>query len=122
MLQQLERNFLQALQYLVLPLVKQLVQLDLRYKAQHFLSVVQQEYQGLQSFKGLLRLGRFNSSPIQGAANIPGSPEAKRIRRQRLEQVGLGAGFPLLFGGGAGSILGGGLGGLTAVFWSADCV
>ena len=55
-------------------------------------------------------------SPIGGAANIAGSPAARRIRRQRFEQVGLGAGFPLLFGGGAGSVLGGGLGGLTGSF------
>ena len=58
------------------------------------------------------------SSPIGGATNIPGSPAFLR-RQQRiktLEQVGLGAGFPLLFGGGAGSILGGGLGGLTGSF------
>jgi hypothetical protein len=55
-------------------------------------------------------------SPIRGAANIAGSPEARRARRQRLEQVGLGAGFPLLFGGGAGSVIGGGLGGLTGSF------
>ena len=42
------------------------------------------------------------------------------MRRQQriktLEQVGLGAGFPLLFGGGAGSVIGGGLGGLTGSF------
>ena len=37
-------------------------------------------------------------------------------RRQRLEQVGLGAGFPLLFGGGPGSVLGGAAGGLTGSF------
>ena len=55
-------------------------------------------------------------SPIQGAANIPGSPLARQASRQRLEQVGLGAGFPLLFGGGAGSVIGGGLGGLTGSF------
>ena len=55
-------------------------------------------------------------SPIRGAANIAGSPEARRVRRQRLEQVGLGAGFPLLFGGGPGSVIGGGLGGLTGSF------
>ena len=58
------------------------------------------------------------ASPIGGATNIPGSPAFLR-RQQRiktLEQVGLGAGFPLLFGGGAGSVLGGGLGGLTGSF------
>ena len=55
-------------------------------------------------------------SPIRGAANIAGSPEARRAARQRLEQVGLGAGFPLLFGGGAGSVLGGAVGGLTGSF------
>ncbi len=37
-------------------------------------------------------------------------------RSSRLEQVALGAGFPLLFGGGPGSIIGGGLGGLTRSF------
>ena len=58
------------------------------------------------------------ASPIGGAINIPGSPAFLR-RQQRiktLEQVGLGAGFPLLFGGGAGSVIGGGLGGLTGSF------
>jgi Mg2+ and Co2+ transporter CorA len=58
------------------------------------------------------------ASPVGGATNIPGSPAFLR-RQQRiktLEQVGLGAGFPLLFGGGAGSVLGGGLGGLTGSF------
>jgi hypothetical protein len=42
--------------------------------------------------------------------------QRRKRRRQRLEQVGLGAGFPLLFGGGAGSVIGGGLGGLTGSF------
>ena len=58
------------------------------------------------------------SSPIGGATNIPGSPAFLRRQRRnkRLEQVGLGAGFPLLFGGGAGSVIGGGLGGLTGSF------
>ena len=37
-------------------------------------------------------------------------------RRGRLEQVGLGAGFPLLFGGGPGAVLGGAAGGLTGSF------
>ncbi len=55
-------------------------------------------------------------SPIGGAANIAGSPAARRAGRQRLEQVGLGAGFPLLFGGGPGSVLGGAAGGLTGSF------
>jgi hypothetical protein len=58
----------------------------------------------------------FASSPIRGGANMPGSPLARRARNKRLEQVGLGAGFPLLFGGGAGSVIGGGLGGLTGSF------
>lgn len=58
------------------------------------------------------------SSPIGGATNIPGSPAFLRRQRRNktLEQVGLGAGFPLLFGGGAGSVIGGGLGGLTGSF------
>ena len=58
------------------------------------------------------------SSPVGGATNIPGSPAFLRRQRRKktLEQVGLGAGFPLLFGGGAGSVLGGGLGGLTGSF------
>ena len=58
------------------------------------------------------------ASPIGGATDIKGSPAflARQRRNQRLEQVGLGAGFPLLFGGGAGSVLGGGLGGLTGSF------
>ena len=58
----------------------------------------------------------FASSPIRGGANMPGSPLARQARRKRLEQVGLGAGFPLLFGGGAGSVIGGALGGLTGSF------
>lgn len=58
------------------------------------------------------------SSPIGGATNIPGSPAFLRRQRRnkRLEQVGLGAGFPLLFGGGAGSVIGGAAGGLTGSF------
>ena len=58
----------------------------------------------------------FASSPIRGGANMPGSPLARQARNKRLEQVGLGAGFPLLFGGGAGSVIGGGVGGLTGSF------
>ena len=71
---------------------------------------------GSPEFERALAIGRFRSSPIGGATNIAGSPAARRVRRQRLEQVGLGAGFPLLFGGGAGSVIGGGLGGLTGSF------
>ena len=40
----------------------------------------------------------------------------RRKRAQRLEGVALGAGFPLLFGGGPGSVLGGAAGGLTGSF------
>jgi hypothetical protein len=40
----------------------------------------------------------------------------RRQRMKRAEGVALGAGFPLLFGGGAGSVLGGALGGLTGSF------
>jgi hypothetical protein len=71
---------------------------------------------GSPEFNRALEIGRLRSSPIGGAVNIAGSPAARRARRQQLEQVGLGAGFPLLFGGGAGSVLGGGLGGLTGSF------
>ena len=71
---------------------------------------------GSPEFNRALEIGRFRSSPIGGATNIAGSPAARRARRQRLEQVGLGAGFPLLFGGGAGSIIGGAAGGLTGSF------
>ncbi len=71
---------------------------------------------GSPEFNRALEIGRFRSSPIGGAVNIAGSPAARRARRKQLEQVGLGAGFPLLFGGGAGSVLGGGLGGLTGSF------
>jgi len=56
------------------------------------------------------------SSPIRGGANMPGSPLALQGGMNRLGQVGLGAGFPLLFGGGPGSVIGGGLGGLTGSF------
>ena len=56
-------------------------------------------------------------SPIGGRANIPGSPAAlasqRQARSQRLQGVALGAGFPLLFGGGPGAILGGAAGGLV---------
>ena len=71
---------------------------------------------GSPAFNRALEIGRFRSSPIGGATNIAGSPAARRVRRQRLEQVGLGAGFPLLFGGGPGAVLGGAAGGLTGSF------
>jgi hypothetical protein len=58
----------------------------------------------------------FASSPIRGSATMPGSPLAVQQGMNRLGQVGLGAGFPLLFGGGPGSVIGGGLGGLTGSF------
>ena len=68
--------------------------------------------------KELERLARKGgpSSPIRGGANMPGSPLALQGGMNRLGQVGLGAGFPLLFGGGPGSVIGGGLGGLTGSF------
>ena len=56
------------------------------------------------------------SSPIRGSATMSGSPLAVQQGMNRLGQVGLGAGFPLLFGGGPGSVIGGGLGGLTGSF------
>ena len=40
----------------------------------------------------------------------------RRQRIKRAEGVGLGAGFPLLFGGGPGAVLGGAAGGLTGSF------
>jgi|TARA_B100000073_G_scaffold348279_1_gene366131 hypothetical protein len=71
---------------------------------------------GSPEFNRALEIGRFRSSPIQGRRNIAGSPEARKARRKQLEQIGLGAGFPLLFGGGPGSVLGGAVGGLTGSF------
>jgi len=50
------------------------------------------------------------SSPIKGGFDIPGSPAFKQARFQG---VALGAGFPLLFGGGPGAVLGGAAGGLV---------
>ena len=46
----------------------------------------------------------FASSRIRGGAGIPGSPDALAAKNQRLESIALGVGFPLLFGGGAGSV------------------
>ena len=57
-------------------------------------------------------------SPIGGSVNIPGSPAARKLAlkpqaaeaaraRRGFQSAALGAGFPLLFGGGAGSIAGG---------------
>jgi hypothetical protein len=46
----------------------------------------------------------FPSSPIGGGLGMPGSPAAQAAKNQRLESIALGVGFPLLFGGGAGSV------------------
>ena len=54
----------------------------------------------------------FPSSPIGGGMNMPGSPAARASQRKTFENVALGAGFPLLFGGGPGAVLGGAAGGL----------
>lgn len=51
--------------------------------------------------------GTVNKSPIGGGKNFPGSPGAKAAMAENLM---LGAGFPLLFGGGAGQVAGGLLG------------
>jgi len=53
----------------------------------------------------------FPSSPIGGGMNMPGSPAARAAQRKTFENVALGAGFPLLFGGGPGAVLGGAAGG-----------
>lgn len=50
------------------------------------------------------------TSPIGGGAGFPGSPGA---RTAMFENLALGAGFPLLFGGGAGQVTGGLLGSLV---------
>ena len=54
----------------------------------------------------------FPSSPVGGGMNMPGSPAARAAQRKTFENVALGAGFPLLFGGGPGAVLGGAAGGL----------
>lgn len=51
-------------------------------------------------------LKRGPSSPIGGGPGFPGSPGASKEFNKRLESVALGVGFPLLFGGGAGEVLG----------------
>jgi len=54
------------------------------------------------------------SSPIKGSASMPGSPKAlsaqRKARTQGFSNLALGVGFPLLFGGGVGSVAGGALG------------
>lgn len=54
------------------------------------------------------------SSPIGGSASMPGSPRAlaaqRKAGKQGFSNLALGVGFPLLFGGGAGSVAGGALG------------
>ena len=65
------------------------------------------------------RLARLGGprSPVQGGVDIPGSPKFMEARAERMREqtsgVLLGAGFPLLFGGGPGAVLGGALGGLV---------
>ena len=57
------------------------------------------------------------SSPVLGGASFPGSPKflaaQRKSQTERLSGVALGAGFPLLFGGGPGAVLGGAAGGLV---------
>jgi len=57
---------------------------------------------------------RGPASPIGGRADIPGSPAALKAasaaQGKLFENLALGAGFPLLFGGGPGQVLGGLLG------------
>ena len=54
------------------------------------------------------------SSPIRGSASMSGSPRAlaaqQKAGKQGFSNLALGIGFPLLFGGGAGSVAGGALG------------
>lgn len=61
-----------------------------------------------------VKTARGPTSPIRGREDIPGSPkalEAAAAKRNKLfENLALGAGFPLLFGGGPGQVLGGLLG------------
>lgn len=54
---------------------------------------------------------RGRTSPIGGRVDLPGSPAALKAASEAqsklLENLALGAGFPLLFGGGPGQVLGG---------------
>jgi len=63
-----------------------------------------------RSAGGLGRPGRQMASPIGGTPSMAGSPAAQAARTKQLENVALGAGFPLLFGGGVGQVAGGILG------------
>ena len=67
------------------------------------------------SKQGALLAGKF--SPIQGSTSLPGSPAflkaQQKARREQISNAALGAGFPLLFGGGPGAVLGGAAGGLV---------
>ena len=71
---------------------------------------VKKELDGIEKIIKARQAAGGPVSPIDGSTSIPGSPKflaaKKKARSDRFESLALGAGFPLLFGGGAGSVLG----------------
>lgn len=100
-----------------LQLASQLVGIEKQITAEQQKQISAQQSLAKQRERALESARRAGgpSSPIRGSASMPGSPKALAAQRgggggKGLSNLALGVGFPLLFGGGAGSIAGGALG------------
>tara|TARA_R110000772_G_scaffold169179_2_gene280990 strand:- start:1190 stop:4153 length:2964 start_codon:yes stop_codon:yes gene_type:complete len=102
-----------------LQLASQLVGIEKQITAEQQKQISAQQSLAKQRERALESARRAGgpSSPIRGSANMPGSPKALAAQRgggggkgKGLSNLALGVGFPLLFGGGVGSVAGGALG------------